>query len=74
MITKKLTMKFKTGKGKSVTISLDNPKENITEQEIKDAMDLIVEKNVFFIDGSDIVSTVEAKITTTDETVHDLIV
>lgn len=74
MIRKRLAMKFKTSNGKSVTISLDGPKEDIKEQDIKTAMDMIVEKNVFSIDGSEIVATSEAKIITTDETVHDLII
>lgn len=74
MIRTRLAMKFKTTKGKTVTISLDGPKESISEQEIKDAMDLIVQKNIFSVDGADIMTTSEAKIITTDETVHDLVI
>lgn len=74
MIRRRLAMKFKVSNGKNLTISLDQPKEEIKEQEIKDAMDLIVEKNIFAVGGLDIVSTSEAKIITTDETVHDLVI
>ena len=74
MIRKRLAMKFKTDNGKTLIISLDEPKEAIEEQEIKNAMDLIVQKNIFAVKGADIVATAKAKIITTDETVHDLVV
>lgn len=74
MIRKRLAMRFKTANGKAFTISLDGPKEGIQEQEIKDAMDLIVSKNIFSIDDAEIAATSEAKIITTDETVHDLMI
>ena len=74
MIRKRLAMKFKTDNGKTLIISLDEPKEAIEEQEIKNAMDLIVQKNIFAVKGADIVATAEAKIITTYETVHDLVV
>lgn len=74
MIRKRLAMKFKTSNGKALTISLDGPKESIQEQEIKDAMDLIIAKNIFAVEGAEIATTSEAKIITTDETVHDLVI
>lgn len=74
MIRKRLAMRFKTANGKAFTISLDGPKEGIQEQEIKNAMDLIVSKNIFSIDDAEIAATSEAKIITTDETVHDLMI
>ena len=43
---KRLAMKFKTDNGKTLIISLDEPKEAIEEQEIKNAMDLIVQKHI----------------------------
>ena len=47
MEEKKLVMVFKNSVGKNVTISIEDPKDNLTEEQIKTAMDLIVEKNVF---------------------------
>ncbi len=44
MIRKRLAMKFKTANGKAFTISLDGPKDGVQEQEIKNAMDLVVSK------------------------------
>ena len=70
--TKRLLMTFKTTDDKKVSLSVDNPREDITESEIKDAMDLVVSKNIFAPNGADIVSAVEAKVVITDTTAYDL--
>ena len=70
--TKRLLMTFKTADDKKVSLSVDNPREDITESEIKDAMDLVVSKNIFAPNGDDIVSAVEAKVVVTDTTAYDL--
>ena len=70
--TKRLLMTFKTSDDKKVSLSVDNPREDITESEIKDAMDLVVSKNIFAPNGADIVSAVEAKVVVTDTTPYDL--
>ena len=70
--TKRLLMTFKTTDDKKVSLSVDNPREDITESEIKDAMDLVVSKNIFAPNGADIVSAIEAKVVVTDTTAYDL--
>ena len=70
--TKRLLMTVKTTDDKKVSLSVDNPREDITESEIKDAMDLVVSKNIFAPNGADIVSAVEAKVVVTDTTSYDL--
>ena len=70
--TKRLVMTFKTTDDKKVSLSVDNPREDITESEIKDAMDLVVSKNIFAPNGADIVSAVEAKVVVTDTIAYDL--
>ncbi len=70
---KRLVMTFLTGVGRKISISIDDPKENITEAEIVDAMNLIVEKNIFAPYGSELVSTVDAKVIVTDTEEFDLI-
>ena len=47
MNTKVLYMTFKNALGNSCTISIEDPKEDITEQQIKDYMDLVIQKNIF---------------------------
>ena len=71
--TKKLIMSFLTSDDKKVSLSVDNPREDITEGEIKSAMDLIVSKNIFAPNGGDIVQAVEAKVVITDTTPYDLV-
>ena len=70
--TKKLIISFLTSDDRKVSLSVDNPIEDITETEIKSAMDLVVEKNIFAPNGGNIVSTVEAKVVVTDTTEYDL--
>lgn len=70
----KLSMVFSTSLGKKVSLYIQDPREDLTEEDIKNAMNLIVEKNVFQNNvGEDLVSAVEAKIVTTDTTEYDLI-
>ena len=71
--TKKLVMVFKNSVGKNVSISIDDPKDNITETEIKTTIELIVEKNIFKKNDYAFVEAVEAKIVTTDTTEYDLV-
>ncbi|MCC0640922.1 MULTISPECIES: DUF2922 domain-containing protein [unclassified Clostridioides] len=72
-IKKKLVMSFKNTKDKQVSFSIENPKEDLTEENIKSAMDLIVSKNVFSVGGFDLASAVEAKIVETNTTPYDLV-
>lgn len=71
--TKKLVMTFLTGVGRKISLSIDDPRENLTEAEVIAVMDLIVEKNIFAPYGSNLASTVEAKVVSTDTTEYDLI-
>ena len=43
----KLVMTFKNRIGKNVTLSTDDPRDDLTEEQIKAAMELIIEKNIF---------------------------
>ncbi|MBP3931958.1 MAG: DUF2922 domain-containing protein [Peptostreptococcaceae bacterium] len=70
---KRLLMTFMSELDRKVSIAIDDPREDITEDEIKEVMDLIVEKNIFAPNGADLVDTVEAKIVVTDTTEFDLV-
>ena len=72
-LNKKLIMTFKTNDDKSVSLSIDDPREDITEDEIKNAMNLVVSKNIFAPGGADISSCVSAKVVVTDTTSYDLV-
>ena len=72
-LNKKLVMTFKTTDDKKVSISVDNPREDLSEEEIKTAMELIKDKNIFAPGGSDLAALVSAKIVQTDTTNYDLV-
>lgn len=71
--SKKLVLVFKNSVDKQMTLTIDDPKESITEAEIKTAMDLIVAKNVFKKNGNTIVSAVEARVVNTQTDEYDLV-
>ena len=70
----KLLMTFMTQFGRKVSLFVTDPREDVTETEIKEVMDLIIEKNIFAPNGEDIVSAKEAKIVQTETTEFDLVV
>ena len=70
--TKRLVMTFKTDDDKKISLSVDDPREDVSEADIKSAMDLVVAKNIFAPGGCDIVEALEAKVVVTDTTSYDL--
>jgi hypothetical protein len=68
--TQTLRMVFKNEAGSNFTISLDNPRDNVTPAEIEAAMDQIIAKNVFLTPGGALVARQDVKIV--DRTVNDL--
>ena len=71
-IKTKLVMTFKSSDNKNVSISLDNPKENLSEKQIKEAMDTILEKDIFSPNGESLVEAISANVVQTDTTDSDL--
>lgn len=67
----KLELNFKNASEKKVNIAVDNPREDATKEEIKQVMDTIVAKNVFYSNGGDIVEALGARIVTTS--VEDIV-
>lgn len=72
MDTKLLEMIFKTGLGKSFKITLDNPKVDITPLETQAAMNLVISKNLFAIEGG-ITEVGSAQIVTTGTQAIDFV-
>lgn len=72
MDEKKLIMTFKNILDNSFTITVDDPREDLEEQDIIDAMNLIKEKNIFQPKGYDIAECVSAKVVTSTTTEYDL--
>ena len=74
MQTRVLYMTFKNTLGNSCTITVEDPKADITEQNIIDAMNLIKTKNIFQPKGYDISTCVSAKIVDANTTEYNLVV
>lgn len=70
----KLLMTFLTESGKKVSLFVTDPRDNVTEAEIKAVMELVVAKNIFAPGGDNIISAKEAKIVQTETTEFDLVV
>jgi hypothetical protein len=68
----RLVMTFSNTLGRKISLFVTDPRDNITEAEIKAAMDLIIEKNIFEPNGADIIAAVDAKIVQTETTEFDL--
>lgn len=65
-MAKKLELVFKNASDKSVKITVDDARENITPAEVKTAMESIVAKNVFTSTGGDLVGVQGARIIDTN--------
>jgi len=69
-VTRKvLKMTFNNALGNAVTITLPNPKTDLTATQVQTVMDQIIAKNIFLTSGGDLISKQDIKIvdTTTDD-------
>ena len=69
----KLMMTFKTAGDKTINLSIDDPRSDINEEEVQNAMNLIVEKNIFSPGDFDIKEALKAKIVQTETTEFDFL-
>ena len=69
-----LIMTFLNQSNSRVSLTVQDPREDITEAEIKEAMELVVSKNIFAPNGLDLVSAVDAKVVVTETTPFDLVI
>ena len=72
MDERKLIMTFKNTLGNSFSITIDDPRENIEETDIINAMNLIKDKNIFQPKGYDIAECVSAKVVDSTTTEYNL--
>ncbi|OFI06497.1 hypothetical protein CLOACE_09970 [Clostridium acetireducens DSM 10703] len=61
-MAKSLVMSFLNEDGKKSNVTINNAKGDVTSEEVKAAMNLIIEKNLFNSKGGDLVSSKEAYI------------
>ena len=72
MDERKLIMTFKNTLGNSFSITIDDPREDIEETDIINAMNLIKDKNIFQPRGYDIAECVSAKVVDSTTTEYNL--
>ena len=65
-MVKTLEMVFRNESGKSVTVSLLEPKDNLTLAEVNTVMQDVISKNIFSTTTGDLVQIIEARIRSND--------
>jgi hypothetical protein len=60
-------MSFRNAAGKTVTMSLADPRPDITAEDVTTAMDTIIAKNIFSSSGGDLVAKDRAAVIETTE-------
>jgi len=68
MLTKRLEMSFQNNEGNKVTISVQDPREDLVEDDVRNAMQTIIDKNIFSSSGGDLIRIVGARIVATEVT------
>lgn len=61
-MTKILQLQFETANGKYFMLSVDNPKETLTPQEVESGMQAIISSNVFHVDAIPLAVVKSAKV------------
>lgn len=67
-MTKRLVMSFRNADGNRVSLSVDDPRENITDEEVKAAMQTVLAQDIFDSNGGNLVEIVDATIVETTKT------
>ena len=74
-IETRLLMVFSTNLGRKVSLFVSDPKDDLTETQIKEAMEQIVQKNIFAPKvGEELKEALEAKVVQTKTTGYDLVI
>ncbi len=66
-MAKRLVMTFATAQGTNTSLSLDEPKDGLTEAEVRTVMQSIITQNVFNTTKGDLAEIKSAEIITTTE-------
>jgi hypothetical protein len=66
--TQTLRLTWRNASGQTYRMSINNPRDNITQEEIEAFMDLVINKNIIQSTGGDLVAKYDAHlIDTTDQ-------
>jgi len=61
-MTQVLELKFDTSNGKSITLTVNEPKENLTAAEVENVMQTIIDSNIFHSNGGSLIAINQARI------------
>ncbi|MBC7324302.1 MAG: DUF2922 domain-containing protein, partial [Moorella sp. (in: Bacteria)] len=68
MPTKRLELIFQNVAGRRTTLAIQDPREDLTEGEVRGVMELILARNIFTSPGGDLIAVVGARIVTREVT------
>lgn len=71
MPTRRLELIFQNIAGRRTTLAVQDPRDNLTEAEVRTAMELILARNIFTSPGGDLTAIIGARIVTRE--VSDII-
>ncbi len=74
MIDRILVMGFKNELGKRVNLTIREVRDDLTNTEVNDLMDLIIEKDVFITSGGALSEKVKAEVITKEITEMELVI
>ncbi len=69
---KSLVMSFLNEEGKKTSLTVNNVKEDLTKEEVKAAMDVIIAKNIFLSKGGDLKAKDSAHVVEKDTKILDV--
>jgi|Deesub1362A_J573_1020465.scaffolds.fasta_scaffold00925_10 hypothetical protein len=70
-VTRTLELRFANQAGRTVTIRVADPREDLTAAEIEAAMQTILAENVFTSTGGDLVGLVDARLVSREVTTYE---
>ncbi len=73
MPTYRLEMTFKNNEGRTSKISVDNAKSDITEFQVNEVMNTILDRNIFTSGGGDLVEKAKAELISIDVTEFEIL-
>ena len=65
-LTRRLEMQFTNAAGRRVTVAVVEPRDNVTADEVRTAMQTILGRNVFTTSGGDLTAIAGARIVARD--------
>lgn len=74
MIERILVMNFKNELDNSINLTIKEIRDDLTNTEVNDLMDLIIEKDVFVTSGGSLVKKVKAEVITKEKTEMELVI